>query len=192
MIVLATASLLAAVLGAGPQPAPAPCWIGTDRAKLASRLSPLDSVSVTLGRDEVKICYGRPRVRGRTIMGGLLPFDLPWRLGANEATSLALPFAARIGDVAVPPGTYSLYAIPGAHTWHVVVNANARRWGIPIDATVRTHDVGSVTVPVETLDAPVEVLTLQFERGLLDGVTLVVEWERTRVRIPIRRSATSN
>ena len=162
------------------------CWVRGSRASLSSRASPLDSVVARLGGAEVKVCYGRPSARGRAIMGGLVPFSEPWRLGANEATTIHLPVAARFGDVALKPGVYSLYAIPAPSNWQIVVNETAERWGIPIDGAVRAHDVGSVTVPSERTDAPVETLTMRLEPAGADALALVVEWERTRVRVTLK------
>ena len=120
-------------------------------------------------------------------MGGLVPFGEPWRLGANEATTLHVPVAVRFGDLALKPGVYSLYAIPGA-TWQIVVNESAERWGIPINPAVRAHDVGAVTLTSERTDAPVETLTLRWEAGAEGSLVLVTEWEGTRVRVTLRRA----
>jgi hypothetical protein len=46
--------------------------------------------------------------------------------------------------------------------------------------------VGKGTVAVETLAQPVEQLALSLVADA-DGTALVVEWEKTRVRIPIRK-----
>jgi hypothetical protein len=183
-----TAMMLGALLASGSGPSDPGCWIRGASADLGQRASPLDSAVARLGGDEVKVCYSRPSARGRVIMGGLVPFGEPWRLGANEATTLHVPVAVQVGDVNLKPGVYSLYAIPGAKTWQIVVNESATRWGIPIDATVRAHDVGTVTVPSGRTDAPIEMLTLRLEPGGEGVLGLVAEWERTRVRLTVRRA----
>jgi hypothetical protein len=164
------------------------CWTRAAAKELASRASLLDSAVARLGDAELKVCYSRPSARGRVIMGGLVPYGEPWRLGANEATTLHVPVAVRLGDVTLQPGVYSLYAIPGAKTWQIVVNSSATRWGIPIGADVRAHDVGTVTATGERTDAPVETLTMRLELAGEGAVALVIEWERTRVRLPIGRA----
>jgi hypothetical protein len=156
-------------------------------AQLATRASPLDSVETRLGGSAIKVCYGRPSARGRQIMGGLVPYGEPWRLGANEPTTLYLPFTAEIGGVRVDSGAYSLYAIPRESEWEIHVNRAVERWGIPIDPAVRAQDVGRGTFRVEALDRHVEQLTLSFTPPSRNATELVVEWERTRVRIPLRR-----
>jgi hypothetical protein len=123
-------------------------------------------------------------------MGGLVPFGEPWRLGANEATTIDVPFAAEIAGVRVPAGTYTLYAVPSASSWQIVVNRGTKRWGIPIDSAVRTQDVGVGTVSVEKLANAVETLTLAFAPPAGSTTDLVIEWEQTRVRVPVRRLGT--
>ena len=165
-----------------------PCWIRGERADLDVRISRLDSAITTLGIDTLMVCYSRPRMLGRPIMGRVVPFGEPWRLGANEATTLTVSVPVLFGDIRLPPGTYSLYAIPEQREWRVIVNRTARRWGIPINDTVRTEDIGAVTATVEAATRPVEEFRIQFERGGRDAVDLVFEWDRTRVRVPLRRA----
>jgi hypothetical protein len=168
------------------QAPPGACTHRGTAADVAKRPSPLDSVQLAVDGGVVKICYGRPSARGRTMLGGNNPFGQPWRLGANEPTRITLPFAAEVAGVHVEPGTYSLYVVPQQTSWEVHVNRAVDRWGIPIDAGVEAQDVGKGTVPVETLAQPVEQLTLSLVAGT--PTELVVEWEKTRVRIPIRKT----
>lgn len=162
-----------------------PCWVRGDAADLELRASPFDSTSVVLEPGPVKVCYSRPRKLGRPIMGRLVPFGEPWRLGADEATAIHLPAAGTVAGVALEPGWYSLYVIPGQEEWRIVVNAEVRRWGIPIDDEVRRSDVGTGTVPVESTDELVELMTIRMERRSASAADLVVEWDRTRVRVPV-------
>jgi hypothetical protein len=171
---------------AGATTADAACWMRSGSQALAERGSTLDSATVMLDAGELKVCYGRPQMRGREIMGGLVPFDQPWRTGANEATSIHMPAAGTIAGVAVEPGWYSLYTVPGADAWEVVVNGERERWGIPINEEVRAQDVGSATVAVESSGgAPVESLTMSLDRTSGTTADLVIEWETTRVSLPI-------
>jgi hypothetical protein len=188
ILLIATLTLAQAQPGNG-QAAPATCWIRGPADKLGERPSPLDSISVQLWGGTIKLCYSRPSARGRKVMGELVPFDQPWRLGADEATTIHLPFAAQLAGVRLEPGTYTLYAIPGASKWQIVVNRRVQRWGVPIDNEVRAGDVGAGAAATESLGAPVETLTLKFAPPAGNATELVVEWEKTRVRIPIRRAS---
>ena len=181
-LVLAAA---AAFVSVSARPTPGACRYRGCVADLRTRLSPLDSAQLSVDGATVKVCYGRPSIRGRQIMGGLVPFGESWRLGANEPTRLVLPFAAEVAGVRVAAGTYSLYVVRLNARWEVHVNKAVDRWGIPIDERVQAQDVGTGTVPVEPLSQPVEQLTLRLVTG--SPIELVVEWERTRVRIPIKQ-----
>lgn len=173
--------------GLGKQP-PAACTYRGTAAELATRVSPLDSAQIRLPGGTIKLCYGRPSVRGRQVMDSLVPYGAPWRLGANEPTRLFLPFAAEIAGVPVGRGVYTLYVVPRATEWEIHVNRAVDRWGIPIDSLVTRKDVGKGTVAVEVLSQPVEQLTMRFGAANGGATELVVEWEKTRVRIPIRKT----
>ena len=123
---------------------------------------------------------------GRTIGGEMDPLGQPWRMGANEPTTIHLPFPARIGTVDLDPGSYSLYAIPAESEWTVVINSNTNRWGIPISPDVRAADVGSVVVRPGDPGSHVETLTFSF-RGSGSSGTLTYAWERFTFDLPISR-----
>ncbi len=183
--------LIAAALPAAqvPQaPGAARCTYRGTAAEVAKRVSPLDSAQVTVAGATIKLCYGRPSVRGRQVMDSLVPYGTPWRLGANEPTRLFLPFATEVAGVRVEPGVYSLYVVPRAAEWEVHLNRAVDRWGIPIDSVVIKQDAGKGTVKVEALGQPVEQLTMSFGPPLVNATEIVVEWEKTRVRIPIRKA----
>ena len=152
---------------------------------LRGRPSPPDSVMFRLGDGETKLCYGRPAAGGAPKVGGEFPFGAPWQLGANEPTTLHVDFPATLGSVSLEPGSYSLYVIPEAGTWTVVVNANPSRWGLPIDADVRAADLGSFALIPSSLSEYVDRLTFRFEaKGPGEG-SLIYTWERTALTIPL-------
>src|SRR6476469_196211 len=78
-----------------------------------SRPSPSGTADVTLKGQTISIQYSRPSMRGRKIMGELVPYGQVWRTGANEATTLTTESNLMLGTLHVPPGTYTLYTIPG-------------------------------------------------------------------------------
>lgn len=182
----ATASQAGTAGAEATQEAPA-CVFRASGEELTGRASPPDSASIELGGQTAKLCYGAPSMREREIMGGLVPFDQPWRMGANEPTTLHVPFAAEIGSVRVEPGSYALYAIPGEAEWTIVVNGAPERWGVPIDDEVRAQDIGSFTVEPESLEEPVEKMSIRMEPAEDGGAVVTLEWENTRVSFPLRR-----
>lgn len=164
------------------------CWVRGDAAAVAARPSPLGVVSIAMGEDEATLCYGRPSARDREVMGALVPFGEPWRMGANEATAIHLPFAATIGGVSLEPGSYSIFAIPSADEWQFVINRQFERWGIPIGPEVRADDVGTVTRPVTATSSMVEMLTATWASHGEGMGHLVFEWENAHVELPIHKA----
>ncbi len=178
---------LGAALSLGPATLQAQnCWVA--RGDASDRPSPLDSAVVAMGGDMVKVCYGAPSARGRMLVGSdeFHPFGQPWRTGANEATSIHLPFAATVAGAAVPAGSYSLYTVPGEDSWGIHLNSVVERWGIPITDEVQGNDVGSGMAPAMANDH-VETMTMAFENASADAATLVLTWESYRVEIPVAR-----
>ena len=163
------------------------CWFQDNSAEIAQRKSAHDSVSVAMDGGAVKVCYGRPHQNGRAIMGKLVPYGEPWRVGADEATAIHVPFRARIAGVNVEPGWYSLYAIPGEKQWQIVVNSEAQRWGVPIDAKVRAKDLGTGTVASEPLATPAETLVIALSAATPTKATMDIAWADTHVRVPIEK-----
>lgn len=187
-LALASAALLALVASPTHAQDAAPalaCWVQGPREDLEIRASPFDSTTVVLDSRTVKVCYSRPRKLGRPIMGRLVPYGAPWRMGADEATAIHMPTRGTIAGVAVDAGWYTLYAIPASTAWRIVVNRGVRRWGTPIDSTVRTLDVGEGSVPTETVVTSEDLLRMLLTRRSAYVADLVVHWDRTVVRIPV-------
>jgi hypothetical protein len=163
--------------------------MNTRQLPLATRKSPLDSVSFTVGGSEVRVCYGRPSLRGRKMIGGqAVPFGRIWRTGANEPTMIHTTGPIAIAGIAVPAGSYSLYTVPGPKEWEVIVNRSITQWGEESNYTdaVKAQEVGRARVKAETLTAPVETFTIRPEPASGEAKMLVLEWERTRVKLQVR------
>src|SRR3977135_3768864 len=59
-----------------------------------------------------RVIYGRPQKNERGIFGDLVPYDMIWRAGANEATEIEFYRDVKIDNKKLPKGRYTLYAIP--------------------------------------------------------------------------------
>ena len=166
-------------------PAPLSCiTMNTEKLPLATRKSPLDSLSFNVGSSDVKVCYGRPSLRGSHMLGGSdVPYGKLWRTGANEPTMIHTSGPLVVAGIKVPAGSYSLYTVPNASEWEVIVNKSITQWGEEHNYTdaVKAQELGRGKVKPEALKNPVEVFTITSEPGFL-----VLEWETTRVKIPVR------
>jgi hypothetical protein len=179
-----------------PTPAPAPAPKAAPAAAPAGApkvLKPAPSPSATasaqVGTAEVSITYSSPGVKKRKIWGELVPYDKPWRTGANASTKLTLTKDMTIGGKMVPAGTYNLLTIPGKKTWTVIINKDATIGG-NMDKYSEAMDVARVTVTPKTIPMR-ERMTFIFSDVTDDSVNLDLEWEKVRVSIPIKASATS-
>lgn len=150
------------------------------RGHKQARPSPNASVSQTIGTTKILITYGRPSVRGRKIYGGLVPYNKPWRAGANEASIIVLPKDVKIEGKPLEAGTYSFYMIPDKKHWTVVINSNLG-WGIPIDSS---KDI--MRVQVEPEKAPFrEQLAIYFENVTNTSADIVLHWAKLKVPFTI-------
>jgi hypothetical protein len=156
----------------------------TSAVSYHARVSPLATVDLTSGPVHLRFCYGRPSMKGRKVFGGLVPYGELWRTGANEPTRLYVDHAIQLGSLRVPAGRYSIYSKPTPEQWEVFVTRSVLHWGNDISESVRARELGSFTVPVTALAAPVETLTVSSASG--DSASLILEWEQTRVAFPVR------
>lgn len=155
--------------------------------QVKKRVSPYDSTEFRLAGQRALVCYGRPSLRGRHMIGGeAVPFGKLWRTGANEPTIVHLPVAATIAGIRVQPGSYSLYTIPTEKEWTVIVNRSTSQWGEEhsYTAEIEKQDVGRAQVAAATLAQPVEQFTIRAV-PIKGGSDLVLEWEHSRVAIPV-------
>jgi Protein of unknown function (DUF2911) len=186
MLFLLTALVVAPPATSAPDPLSC-ITMNTQHLPLATRKSPLDSVSFKVGTADVKVCYGRPSARGRTIFGGLVPYGRLWRTGANEPTMIHTSGPITVAGVAIPAGSYSLYTVPGEHSWDIIVNKSITQWGIESDytAAVKSQEVGHGTGTVTMLASPVDTFTIRAEPSAADAKAIVLEWEKTGVRVAL-------
>ena len=147
-------------------------------------LSPRDTVQLELAAgSRIYVDYGRPSMRGRRIMGGLVPYGRVWRTGANAATTLVTDVPLDLGGTRVPRGTYTLYTIPSATGWTLIVNRQTGQWGTQYEAA---RDLARIPMRTSTLREPVEQFTIALERGGAGAGNLALAWERTRAWVPFR------
>jgi hypothetical protein len=144
-------------------------------------MSPRDTVRAAVGRANLLIDYSRPFRRGRTIFGGIVPWDTVWRTGANAATQFRTDVDLSMGGVTIPAGTYTLWTVPSrAGTWKLVLNRQTGQWGTVYDPK---QDLVRVDLRTETLPNPVEQFTMSIDPQGNGGV-LALAWERTRAYVP--------
>ncbi|HEU4698894.1 MAG TPA: DUF2911 domain-containing protein [Gemmatimonadales bacterium] len=164
----------------------AAAWTAAEQGGHAlGQLSPRDTVRATVGGAELAIDYGRPRMRGRTIFGNVVPLDTVWRLGANAATGFTTSKDLVVGGVPVPAGSYTLFALPRASGAKLVVSKATGEWGTDYDPA---RDLARIDMEQRKTASPVE----QFTIGILPatagpggtGGVLRFAWADREWRVP--------
>lgn len=153
------------------------------------KASPEESVTFFLSNPDslqVSVTYCRPYKKGRVIFGGLVPYDVVWRTGANEATTFTVDKDIRFGYTPVKAGTYTLWSLPGKDQWTVFLNSKSYSWGVDLDGHAQrdpVFDVAAAVVRPVALNEEVE----QFTILMATDTSLVLRWDRTEVAVPITR-----
>jgi Protein of unknown function (DUF2911) len=136
-----------------------------------------------VGLTDVEVDYSRPNKNDRTIFGGLVPFDKPWRTGANQPTKIKFSAPVELGGTEVPAREYVLYSIPGANEWTLIFSKNLNAQSL---ADHKPEDqVARVTAKPITLATPAETFTIGFEDLRANSATLYLEWDKTRVPVKL-------
>jgi hypothetical protein len=144
--------------------------------------SPHETTKATIDGAAISVTYGRPSVRGRKIMGALVPYGTVWRTGADEATTLTTDKAIQIGGTSVPAGTYTLYTLPGESAWQLIVNKQTGQWGTEYD---QKQDLARIPLKKNATAAPVEQLTISVDKNPAGGGVLKIAWENTELTAPV-------
>ena len=178
---LGCSAILSMACGAQMSPAAAkPNGPGAQAPGGAASAKPLPSppavAEVSLEGKKVVIRYNAPSMRGRKVMGGLVPYGKVWRTGANPATTLVTPVNLKIGTISVPAGTYTLYTLPAAETWMLIVNKQTGQWGTVYNQAI---DLGRTAMVANPLAKQQEVMSISFEHTKGRSTELHVKWEST-------------
>ncbi|HJR67249.1 MAG TPA: DUF2911 domain-containing protein [Gemmatimonadaceae bacterium] len=166
----------------------AKAWAALDESgKAMGPLSPRDSLTARLSDATITVRYARPRKRGRTIFGDIVPWDSVWRTGANDATVLTTDRNLEIGGTLVPAGSYTLFTIPSRTGATLIINRETMRDGEPLAGTDydARHDLARIPMTTKTLAAPVEALTIEVTPGAEAGV-IRIAWDTREMTVPVR------
>lgn len=139
--------------------------------------SPPMTADTTLAGKKITIKYSAPAVRGRKIMGGdVVPYGKVWRTGANPATTLMTEGNLKIGTLSVPAGTYTLYTLPDAQNWMLIINKQTGQWGTVYS---QDKDLGRTPLTSNPLANLQEVMSISFENTKGKSSELHIKWEKT-------------
>ncbi len=150
--------------------------------------SPAAAVYERVGVTDMKIVYHRPAVRGRQIWGNVVPYglapplaffgngnDFPWRVGANENTTIYFEHDVLVEGKPLAGGKYGLHMIPGESEWTVIFSSDHSSWGSFFYEEAK--DALRVMVTPQT-GAFQERMGFEFvDQDDAGGVTVALSWE---------------
>lgn len=133
----------------------------------------------------VRITYSRPAKKDREVFGTkIVPYGEVWRVGANESAEIKFYQDVTIQGKKIKAGTYSLFAIPTATEWTIILNKDLDFWGAY--SYNKDNDVLRVNVPTKKTEEVVENFSIQCVKGSNDKETSIkIAWDTTLVEVPI-------
>ncbi len=152
------------------------------------RPSPGAKVQQTVGTTELSMSYSRPGVKGRVIWGGLVPWNQPWRTGANEPNQFTCSDEITVEGQKLAAGTYSIVTIPTPEAWTVAFSSQK-----DLQATSNydpKQDALRVTVKAVASEPAVERMQFTFDEPTNDAVTLNLRWEK--LALPLKLTVDTN
>jgi hypothetical protein len=152
-------------------------------ARAQSMASEYASVTQRVDGTMITIDYYRPQARGRTnLIGGVVKWGSMWTPGANWATTIEVNRDVRVEGHVLPKGKYSIWTIPQADQWTVILSSAWKRFHVQgPDSTA-----SQVRFTVKPQEAPMlDVLTFTFPVVERDATTLLLHWGTTEVPLRI-------
>lgn len=143
--------------------------------------SPAETAKFNQNGLTIQVDYCRPYKKGREIFGKLLPYGEVWRTGANEATIFEAKQDIKVGDKTLKAGKYTLWTIPNADKWTIILNSETGQWGTNYD---EKKDVLRVDVPVGKSAEMMEQFKIDFAAAAT-GAEMILRWDNTEVKVPI-------
>src|SRR5688500_15466038 len=149
--------------------------------------SPLGKVEQKVGLTDVTVEYSRPSKKGRVIFGDLVPYDQPWRTGANSATKITFSDDVNFGGVDIPKGSYAMLSKPGMKTWTFMLYPHTSgNWGSYLEAA----DAKPYMITTEAIVMPagvnVESLMMGFDDLTTTSGNYYLLWDNVFVPIAIK------
>lgn len=140
-----------------------------------SRVSPHETTELTVDGKKISVTYGRPSLKGRKVGVELAPYGKVWRTGADEATMFKTDADLKIGDLAIPKGSYTIYTLPSESGWKLIINKMVNQWGTVYD---QNQDFARIDMKVGKTSSPIEKFTITLAKAGSGGV-MKLEWENT-------------
>ena len=115
----------------------------------------------------IRLDYGQPQLRGRMLhTDSLVPYDKPWRTGANGSTMLTSEVDLMIGGMPVAKGNYVVFTVPSRSGWKLILQRSVGQSAMDYD---QKNDVTHIDLRYSALPMPIESLTMWLIPSLAPG-----------------------
>jgi len=152
---------------------------------VSPQASPFSTVTQVVGLTEIKIEYSRPSMKGRKIIGNIVPYGELWRTGANANTKVTFSDPVTISGKIIPQGTYALYTRPGKTMWEIFFYSKSDNWSLPKEWDSSQIAVVSESPVFNSVDR-FESFSIQIQNITSNDADLTIAWENTIVRTNIK------
>jgi Protein of unknown function (DUF2911) len=150
-------------------------------AQVTPAPSPAATISQVVGVTKISIDYSRPSLKGREIFGKLIPFDKPYRTGANSSTKIETTGDIMVQGQVLKAGKYAIMSIPSPTNWTIIFSKNL---GVSEQNYAASDDVLRVTARPQDVST-VESFTIDFSDVKDDAAMMNISWEKTKVSVAI-------
>ena len=109
----------------------------------------------------------------------MVPYNVVWRAGANEATKITFSTDVNIDGKKLKAGSYGFFAIPGQKTWILIFNKVANQWGAFEYNDV--EDALRIKVTPMQNNCWQEWLAYTINKSSENKAVVMLEWEKLKV-----------
>jgi len=152
-------------------------------------LSPAATLKQRVGLTDIEVDYSRPSIKGRVIFGGLVPYNVVWRTGANASTKISFSTPVKLNGNEIPAGKYALYTIPGEEEWTIILSKDTAGNIFSYNAT--NDFVRFKVTPVHLSDTRLETFVIEFNHIRDESAIIDLAWDRTVVPIKLELDVVS-
>ncbi len=136
----------------------------------------------TIDQVNITVKYSSPKVKGRDIYGGLVPYGEVWRAGANKNTTIEFDKNVFINGKKLEAGKYGFFIIPfEKENWILVFSKDSNAWGAY--NYIKENDALRVETSSKNNTISQEELTYQI---LSNGIAF--SWGEKSIIIPVERA----
>ncbi len=156
---------------------------------LVPRKSPDTGVYQKIGYTEIEIKYGSPKLRDRTMLGNLIPYDTPWRAGANNATTISFSEDVLIEGQKLSKGKYAFFIMARPQNkWVAIFSNKSKQWG------AFRYDEADDALRILTIPRPAtfhEAMEYSIHQYNSNLGTLVLNWGNIKIELDIETNYVS-